>query len=71
MVWLPCHCIANPTSLLLSACMMLDHVEQRDVATRIRTAVDTVIQGGEARTVDMGGNATTKEYTDALVRALS
>ena len=62
--------IANPTSLLTSACLMLDHLEQGDVATRIRDAIDTVVQAGEARTVDMGGNATTKEFTAALVKAL-
>ena len=63
--------IANPTSLLTSACLMLDHLEQGDVATRIREAIDTVVQAGEARTVDMGGNATTKEFTAALVKALA
>ncbi len=62
--------IANPTGLLLSACMMLDHIDDQATGDRIRAAVDTVVRGGEARTVDMGGNATTAEYTDALVRAL-
>jgi isocitrate dehydrogenase (NAD+) len=63
--------VANPTGLLMSACMLLDHVEQGDVATRIRAAVDHVIMGETHRTVDMGGNAGTKQYTEALVRALS
>ncbi len=63
--------IANPTGLLMSACMLLDHVGQPEVATRIRAAVDTVIAEGVGRTVDMGGNASTREYTDALVRALA
>ena len=62
--------IANPTGLLLSACMLLDHIEEQETADRIRAAVDTVVQGGVARTVDMGGGAGTAEYTDALVRAL-
>ncbi len=62
--------IANPTALLLAACMLLEHVEQAETAVRIRDAIDTVIQEGTHRTVDMGGNATTQEYTDALVRAL-
>jgi isocitrate dehydrogenase (NAD+) len=62
--------IANPTGLLLSACLMLDHLEQNETATRIRAALDTVVLGGKARTVDMGGSATTKEFTAALVRAL-
>jgi isocitrate dehydrogenase (NAD+) len=62
--------IANPTGLLLSACMLLDHVGQPDVAARIRSAVDRVVREGSARTVDMGGTAGTKEYAQALVRAL-
>lgn len=62
--------IANPTGLLLSACLMLDHLDQADVASRIRSAIDSVVLAGESRTVDMGGKATTKEFTGALVRAL-
>jgi isocitrate dehydrogenase (NAD+) len=62
--------IANPTGLILSACLMLDHIGQAPVAERIRRAVDTVVCGGAARTADMGGRASTLEYTDALVRAL-
>ena len=63
--------VANPTGLLMSACLLLDHVEQQEVATRIRGALDTVILANESRTVDMGGSASTTEYTEALVRALA
>ncbi len=62
--------VANPTGLLLSACMMLDHLEQGAVAKRIRTAIDRVVRSGEARTRDMGGTAGTRAYTDAVCRAL-
>lgn len=62
--------IANPTGLLLSACLLLEHVDQPEVAQRIRDAVDTVVLEGTARTIDMGGKANTKEYTAALVKAL-
>ena len=62
--------IANPTGLLLSACLLLEHVDQPEVAQRIRDAVDAVVQEGTARTIDMGGKANTKEYTAALVKAL-
>ncbi len=62
--------IANPTGLLMSACLLLEHVDQHETATRIRDAVDTVVHEGTARTVDMGGTANTKEYTAALVKAL-
>ena len=62
--------IANPTGLLLSACMLLDHIGQAEAATRIRSALERTIQGGDSRTRDMGGTATTNEFTDTLVRAL-
>lgn len=62
--------IANPTGLLLSACLMLDHLEQGEVADRIRAAVQTVVNDGAVRTIDMGGSATTRDFTAALVRAL-
>jgi len=63
--------IANPTGLLLSACLMLDHINQHEVSARIRSAIDDVIQVDQALTVDMGGGASTTEYTDALVQALA
>ena len=63
--------VANPTGLLLSACLLLEHVEQPDVAERIRAALDTVILANESRTVDMGGDASTAEFTEALVRSLA
>ncbi len=62
--------IANPTALLLSACLMLDHIGQPEVAGRIRAALDAVVLEGRARTADMGGRANTREFTDALVGAL-
>ena len=63
--------IANPTSLLTSACLMLDHLDQNDCATRIREAVDTVVRTGQIRTMDAGGSATTSEFTEAIVEALA
>ena len=63
--------VANPTGLLLSACLLLDHVGQTDVAGRIRIALDGVVRSGEARTHDMGGNASTADFTGAVVRSLS
>jgi isocitrate dehydrogenase (NAD+) len=62
--------IANPTGLILSACLMLEHIGQAPVADRIRVAIDRVVLEGSARTADMGGSASTTEYTDALVRRL-
>jgi len=62
--------VANPTGLLLSACMLLDHVEQPEVASRIRVALEETVVGNVCRTRDMGGAASTGEFTEALVRAL-
>ena len=62
--------IANPTALALSAAMLLDHIGQPEVAERVRQALTTVIQEGEVLTGDLGGRATTREFADAVVRAL-
>jgi len=62
--------IANPTGLLLSACMMLEHIGDMETARRIKAAVDSVVREGSVRTADMGGSAGTEEFTRALVRAL-
>lgn len=63
--------IANPTALLLAACMMLDHIGQREAAERIRAAIDGVILAARHRTRDMGGSADTDDYAEALIRALA
>jgi len=63
--------VANPTALLLSACLMLEHLDDPETARRIRSAIDSVILEGRVRTADMGGNASTGDYTEALVRALA
>jgi isocitrate dehydrogenase (NAD+) len=58
--------LANPTALLLSALMMLDHIGEREKSARIRAALDTVLVEGRIRTRDLGGDATTSEFTDAV-----
>jgi isocitrate dehydrogenase (NAD+) len=60
--------LANPTALLLSALMMLDHIGERDAALRIRDALGRVLTAGASRTRDLGGTATTTEFTDAICR---
>ena len=62
--------IANPTALLWSACMMLEHLNEQACAQRIREAVDTVLLQGETLTPDLGGQATTQEYCQAVIDAL-
>jgi isocitrate dehydrogenase (NAD+) len=62
--------LANPTALLLSAVLMLRHIEEGEAADRIMRALAAVLTGGEVRTRDLGGTATTTEFADAVRRAL-
>jgi isocitrate dehydrogenase (NAD+) len=62
---------ANPTALLLSAVLMLRHIDESAAADRIMHALDTVLTGGAVRTRDLGGTATTTEFADAICRALA
>lgn len=62
--------LANPTALLLSACMMLDYMNESDAATKIRQAIYTVLEEGKVRTRDCGGTSTTSEFTDAIIDAI-
>lgn len=62
--------IANPTALLWSACMMLEYLGQNDVASKIRKAVDEVLNEGTTLTPDLHGTATTEAYCDAIIAKL-
>jgi len=62
--------VANPTALLLSALLMLDHIGERAKAERIRAALFRVLANGEVRTRDLGGRARTTDFTDAVCREL-
>ncbi len=60
--------LANPTALLLSAVMMLDYIGERDRAERIRAALTRVLSAGAIRTLDLGGQSSTTEFTEAICR---
>jgi isocitrate dehydrogenase (NAD+) len=62
--------VANPTALLLSGLLMLDHVGERAAAERIRGALARVLAAGIVRTRDLGGTAHTTEFTDAICREI-
>ncbi len=62
--------LANPTALLLSALMMLEHLGERDRAGRIRGALTRVLTDGRVRTRDLGGTASTTEFTEAVCREI-
>ena len=63
--------IANPGALVLAACLMLDHVGDRFRADRIRRALESTIREGKVLTRDLGGSATTREFTDAVISHLA
>ncbi len=70
--------IANPTAEILSGCMLLDHLGEREAATRIRAAVEAVFAAGEVLTGDVkkivcgsaDGAASTQEFTQAVIAAI-
>ncbi len=73
--------IVNPIAMIESACMMLDFIDEQDIATKIRKAVADVIKEGKVRTYDMAkmtgradvvkkGAASTTQMTDAIIAKL-
>lgn len=62
--------IANPTAFLWSACMMLEYLDQKDVAAKIRKAVDEVLEEGQYITPDLHGTGTTESYKNAIIKHL-
>jgi isocitrate dehydrogenase (NAD+) len=56
---------ANPTALLMSAVLMLRHLEQGDLADRIERALFATFADG-VRTPDIGGTASTMEFARAV-----
>lgn len=61
---------ANPTALLLSACLMLRHLGEADCAQRIETALLNVLKEGKTLTFDLGGSATTQQFAEAVIAHL-
>jgi len=62
--------LANPTALLLSAVMMLRHIDEDAAADRVMAALGDVLTAKKVRTRDLGGTASTLEFADAVARAL-
>jgi isocitrate dehydrogenase (NAD+) len=61
--------VANPTALLLSAILMLRHIDENESADRIMRALTSVLAEGRHRTRDIAGTASTSEFADAICRA--
>jgi isocitrate dehydrogenase (NAD+) len=62
--------VANPGAVVLAACMLLDHIGDEARAKRIRTALETTIREGKVVTRDLGGTASTDQFTDAIIAKL-
>jgi isocitrate dehydrogenase (NAD+) len=64
--------IANPLACIMSGVMMLNHLGEHEAAARIRDAYNTVLARGnpEELTRDIGGKATTQQFTDAVIKAM-
>jgi len=62
--------LANPTALLLSSIMMLRHMNLYEHAAQIEKAALSTIAEGKTITGDLGGKASTEEYTSAIIEKL-
>merc|ERR1719189_1717769 len=59
--------VANPTAMLLSTASMLDHLGLHEERDLVRNAINTVLNDGKVRTRDIGGYASTKQFTQAVI----
>ncbi len=62
--------VANPAALMFAACLMLDHLGEHQSARRVRGGVEDTLREGRVRTRDLGGNASTQAFADAVSRRL-
>lgn len=62
--------IANPTAVMLAGCQLLDHMGEQAIATRVRSAIEATLRERKTVTGDVGGKATTDEYTNAVIARL-
>jgi tartrate dehydrogenase/decarboxylase / D-malate dehydrogenase len=62
--------IVNPLATILSAAMMLEHLEMKTAARDVERAVAATLAEGKARTPDLGGSSSTEEVTDAVLANL-
>ena len=62
--------LANPTALMSSAVMLLEHLEEKQAAERMRAAIERVYAETDIRTGELGGNATTNSFAEAVLSKL-
>jgi isocitrate dehydrogenase (NAD+) len=63
--------VANPTALMESGVMMLRHLGEIDASNRLHGAIERVYADGKQVTADVGGQASTNQFTDAVIAALA
>jgi len=63
--------VANPIAIMLAAAMMLDHVGLKDKGDRLRQAIDATLNIDKIRTGDLGGSASSGQFTKALVARIA
>jgi len=61
---------ANPTALMLSAVMLLVHLGEGNAAQTLQSAIEAVYRDGKHLTGDVGGTASTEEFTEAVIKAI-
>ena len=62
--------VANPGALILAACMMLEYMNDGERAARVRNALEATIHEAKVTTGDLGGSASTDQFTDAIIARL-
>jgi isocitrate dehydrogenase (NAD+) len=63
--------IANPTAIMLAAAMMLEHCHLPHMAARLRSGLDQTLNIDKVRTGDLGGHASTAEFTRTLIKRIA
>ena len=63
--------VANPTAMLLASAKMLEHLGLQDEAFKLKAAVNKVLEDQKVRTRDLGGFASTTQFTQAVVDNLA
>jgi len=61
---------ANPAALILAGALMLQHLGEHQAARRIETALNWILENGAVLTPDLGGTASTREFTGAVIKHL-
>ena len=63
--------VANPTALMLSSALMLTHLGEHPAAQRLRSAIEQIYAEGKNLPLDVGGAASTHEFTDAVIAKMN